>query len=448
MGARNSFARAWPAVKDAVLVASLRARLRPLADPSDLDPLIASLGNARVVMLGEASHGTSEFYSWRAAITRRLIEEHDFRFIAVEGDWPDCYRVNRFIRGFPDGGADARSVLRGFERWPTWMWANEEVVALTDWLRAHNEQLRPAARVGFYGLDVYSLWDSMRRVIEYLDDVDPEAARRARAAYGCFDPYRDDVQEYAMAASLLPASCEDEAVAMLRELRGKAGAYREDGAEGWFDAEQNAVVAKNAERYYRTMVRGGAASWNVRDNHMQETLCRLLDHCGSGARAIVWEHNTHIGDARATDMAAAGMHNLGQLARQHWGADDVSLVGFSTHRGRVIAAGEWGAPLESMPVPPAREGSWEDVLQRAAGADRLLLSSEVQEVPEAFERRGHRAIGVIYHPGRERWGNYVPTVLPARYDALLYLEETRALQPLHVPPAPDHEPPETYPSGM
>ena len=410
--------------------------------------MIDAIGGSRVVLLGEATHGTAEFYDWRTAITRRLVEQHDFRFVAVEGDWPDCYRVNRFVRGFPGAGRDAIEVLRGFERWPTWLWANREVVALVEWLRGWNQAHPPEARAGFYGLDVYSLWDSMRRVIEYLDDVDPEAAARARTAYGCFDPYLEDVHEYAMATTLLPQACEDEAVAMLAALRRKEDAYREDGREGYFDAEQNALVARNAEHYYRAMVRGGVASWNVRDSHMQETLCRLLEHCGGGARAVVWEHNTHIGDARATDMAAAGMHNLGQLTRQQWGADDVALVGFATHRGRVIAAAGWGAPMAELTVPPAREGSWEDVLHRAARDDRLLLSRELQELPEAFERRGHRAIGVVYHPEREAFGNYVPTVLPARYDALLYIDETRAVRPLPLPTTPGHEPPETYPTGM
>lgn len=429
------------------LLHQLRLRGHPLRHPGDLDPLLARIGDARVVLLGEASHGTSEFYTWRTALTRRLIEERGFNLVAVEGDWPDCYRLNRYIRALPDSGASARDVLYGFDRWPAWLWANEEVVVLAEWLRRFNDAA-PQRPVGFYGLDVYSLWDSIRAVVAYLERIDPEAAARARRAYGCFDPYEQDVQEYAMATALVPTSCEDEAVRMLAELRRNAAEYREDGREGYFDAEQNALIARHAELYYRTMVRGGAASWNVRDHHMQETLTRLLDHHGPGARVVVWEHNTHVGDARATDMAAAGMVNVGQLARQAFGEDDVVIAGFTSHGGTVIAAQEWGAELEQMTVPAARRDSWEDLLHQAFAADQLLIMRELASAPDAFERRAHRAIGVVYHPEREQWGNYVPTVLPARYDALLYIDVSHALTPLHLHAQPSGEPPETYPSGM
>lgn len=431
----------------ASLESSLRARARPLEADADLDPLLQRIGDARVVMLGEASHGTSEYYTWRDRITRRLVAEHGFRIIAVEGDWPDCYRVNRWVRGLSDE-PDAATVLRTFDRWPTWMWANREVQALCSWLRRHNDSMPLVDRTGFYGLDVYSLWDSMRAVLEYLERVDPAAAARARNAYGCFDPYEDDVQEYAMATSLVPTSCEDEAVKTLVSLRRNAPAYMEDGREGYFNAEQNALVARNAELYYRTMVRGGGASWNVRDSHMQETLERLLDHHGPGSRAIVWEHNTHIGDARATDMAAAGMHNIGQLARQRWGMEDVVLTGFAGHRGRVVAASGWGEPMQRMDVPAAREGSWEHLLHDTVARDALLLTHELLGADGADAARGHRAIGVVYHPARERFGNYVPTILTSRYDALVYLEETSALEPLHVSMRQDGEAPETWPTGQ
>jgi erythromycin esterase len=430
---------------------SLTARLRdiegPLRDAGDLGPLLERIGGARYVLLGEASHGTSEFYTWRDRITRRLIEEKGFSFVAVEGDWPDCYRVNRYVKGYPDSGGDAREVLHAFQRWPTWMWANEEVVQLAEWLREHNRGLPEQRQAGFYGLDVYSLWESMEAVEKYLQRVDPEAARRARRAYGCFDPFQEDVQEYAMATALVPTSCEDEAVAMLRELRQRAPAYREDGREAYFNAEQNALTVRNAELYYRTMVRGGATSWNVRDTHMVDTLERLMQHHGPDAKAIVWEHNTHIGDARATDMARAGMVNVGQLARQRFGEEGVVLVGFSSYQGSVIAGAEWGAPMERMPVPAARAGSWEQILHDHSAADRLLLFSD-EEPDEMLEPHGHRAIGVVYNPAHERFGNYVPSVLPFRYDALLYLDRTRALSPLHMAARDDGEPPETYPSGM
>lgn len=419
----------------------------PLRDDKDLDPLMERVGDARYVLLGEASHGTSDFYTWRERISRRLVEEKGFRFIAVEGDWPDCYRVNRYVKGYPDSGASAYEVLHAFARWPTWMWANREVESLAEWMREHNRSRREEEKVGFYGLDVYSLWESMDAVEEYLKRVDPEAARRARRAYGCFDVYNEDVQEYARATALVPTSCEDEVVAMLRELRQKAPQYREDGRESYFNAEQNALTVRNAEMYYRAMVRGGPTSWNLRDTHMVETLNRLVAHHGPDTRAIVWEHNTHVGDARATDMATAGMVNVGQLVRQQHDEEGVILVGFSSFRGTVIAGEEWGAPMERMQVPEAREGSWERILHEHSECDRLIIF-QPDEPEVLLEPHGHRAIGVVYNPAFERFGNYVPTVLPHRYDAILYFDHTHALHPLHMEPRRGGEAPETYPSGM
>ena len=419
----------------------------PLRDASDLDPLLERIGDSRFVLLGEASHGTHEYYTWRTEISKRLIREQGFTLIAVEGDWPDCYRLNRYVRGYPDSGGSAEEVLREYRRWPTWMWANREIVELAEWMREHNQGKPEQQQAGFYGLDVYSLWESMEAVQQYLRRVDPEAANRARRAYGCFDPYNEDVQEYAMATAVVPTTCEDEAVAMLAEIRRKAPEYREDGREAYFNAEQNALAVRNAERYYRAMVRGGASSWNVRDRHMVETLDRLMEHHGPESRAIVWEHNTHIGDARATDMARAGMVNVGQLVREAHAEEGVVLVGFSSYRGSVIAGEEWGAEMEEMEVPPARAGSWEQILHDAAAEDRLLIFEE-EEPDFMTEPRGHRAIGVVYDPDAERWGNYVSTVLPFRYDALLYLDRTRALEPLHMRARDDGEAPETFPSGM
>lgn len=430
--------------------AGLQRLARPLESHRDLDPLLDAIGDANYVLLGEASHGTSEFYTWRTRLSKRLIEERGFSFIAVEGDWPDCYRVNRYVKHMPEAGSDASSVLHAFERWPTWMWANREVIELVEWLHEHNAGLPDERQVGFYGLDVYSLWDSMRAVMEYLRRIDPQFAAAAKRAYNCFEPYAEDVQEYARATALVPTSCEDEAVSVLRELRAKAPQFREDGREGFFNAEQNALVAKNAELYYRTMVRGGPASWNVRDYHMVETLDRLVDHHGSGAKAIVWEHNTHIGDARFTDMARAGMVNVGQLVRQAHERDGVMLVGFGTHRGTVIAAEEWGEPMERMRLPAARPGSFEEAMHDAAVGDALLIFNGRDDggVPGLDAPIGHRAVGVVYDPAHERWGNYVPTIIPRRYDAFLYIDETRAVDPLHMPVRVDGEVPETYPSGV
>jgi erythromycin esterase len=430
------------------LVEAVRQGSHPLRSDADLDPVMERIGDARVVLLGEASHGTREFYEWRDRLSRRLIAERGFAFVAVEGDWPDCYLVNRYVKGLPAGADTARGVLHAFSRWPTWMWANQEVVAAAEWLRAFNDRLPADRRVGFYGLDVYSLWDSMQVVTRYLDRVDPEAAARARRGYGCFDPYEEDVQEYAFATMMVPQTCEQEVVGILSELRAKGPDYGEEGREAFFNAEQNALVARNAEHYYRTMIRGGSASWNVRDTHMIETLERLLDHHGPGSRAIVWEHNTHVGDARATDMARAGMVNVGQLARERWG-DDTVIVGFSSYAGTVVAGEEWGAPMQVMTVPEARAGSWEQILHDAApGEDRLILLEGLDEVEGGLDPRGHRAIGVVYHPAAERFGNYVPTVLPFRYDALIHIDRSAAVRPLHLAQQPGHEPPETYPSGQ
>jgi erythromycin esterase len=435
--------------RDTQGVAELAERVRSIAHSlkgtKDLDPLLDRIGDARCVLLGEASHGTSEYYTWRARISERLIREKGFSFIAVEGDWPDCYEVNRYVKGYPGSGTDARELLRVFDRWPTWMWANEEIADLAEWLHGHNDVLPEDERVGFYGLDVYSLWDSMEAVMEYLERVDPEALETARRAYKCFEPYGEDVRKYARATALVPTSCEDEVVDMLSELSSKLPEYRGD-PESRFNAEQNALVTRNAEQYYRAMVGGGSSSWNVRDHHMFETLERLMRHHGPAAKAIVWEHNTHIGDARFTDMVEASMVNVGQLAREQFGAGDVVLVGFGSHRGSVIAGAEWGVPMRRMQVPPAREGSWEDVLHYAGEEDKLLILTE-DGLDELLEPRGHRAIGVVYDPAYERYGNYVPTVLPRRYDAFIYFDETRALRPLHVQPSDDGELPETFPSG-
>jgi erythromycin esterase len=419
---------------------------RPLEGAWDLDPLLERIGEVRCVLLGEASHGTSEYYAWRARISERLIREEGFSFIAVEGDWPDCYEVNRYVKGYPDSGGSAREVLGAFERWPTWMWANEEIVELAEWLRRHNGGLHEGEKVGFYGLDVYSLWESMQSVIEYLERVDPDALPAARRAYKCFEPYGEDVREYARATAFVPTSCEEEVVSLLSELRGGIQEYRDD-PESRFSAEQNALVVRGAEEYYRAMARGGASSWNVRDRHMVETLERLMRHHGPAARAIVWEHNTHIGDARFTDMADSGMVNVGQLVREQRGDEDVVLVGFGSYRGSVIAATEWGAPMQRMPVPAARVGSWEDVLHRAGERDKLLIFADLKGEDGFFEPREHRAIGVVYDPAHERYGNYVSTVLPRRYDAFLYLDETQALHPLYMQPREDHEPPDTFPFG-
>jgi erythromycin esterase-like protein len=426
------------------LLSRFKELSRPLKEEGDLDPLLDRIGDARYVLLGEASHGTSEYYTWRFQISKRLIEEKGFSFISVEGDWPDCYRVNRYVKGAPDAGATAGEVLHAFDRWPTWMWANEEVIWLAEWLRQHNDRQVEEKKAGFYGLDVYSLWDSMDAVIKYLEQVDPPAAQIARQAYGCFEPYRQDVEEYARATAFVPSSCEREVVNILSLLRRKIADYPAD-REAAFNAEQNAWVAKNAERYYRTMIRGGAASWNIRDHHMVDTLDRLMAFHGPAAKAIVWAHNTHIGDARATDMARAGMVNVGQLVREKHGTEEVVLTGFGSYRGSVIAALRWGAKMAEMPVPAAQKGSFEEIFHQVGAKDQLFVFNKERLEQALLKPRGHRAIGVVYDPEDERRGNYVPTVLPLRYDTFLYIDESRSLRPLHLKPRKDAEPPETYP---
>jgi erythromycin esterase len=404
--------------KEQQAVKLIRERAYPLHQPADLDTLINKIGDARIVMLGEASHGTHEYYTWRAHITKRLIKEKGFNFIAVEGDWPDCYSLNRYIKQYvPD--KKAYDVLNEFERWPTWMWANWEIVALAEWLHNHNKSLPVDKKIGFYGLDVYSLWDSMEEIKQYLQKVDPAALEVAQEAFKCFEPYKkDDGTSYAYASQMVPELCETEVVDLLKEIQQRRPNYDHDYEQA-FSAEQNALVAVNAEKYYRAMVKGGAASWNVRDSHMEETLERLLDLHGTTSKVIVWEHNTHIGDSRATDMTDEGMYNIGELVREKYKKEDVFLVGFGSYEGTVIAGRNWGAQMKVVDVPEAKDGTWEHLLHEAGTDNKLLLMDDFMEDIFLEERIGHRAIGVVYNPVYERYGNYVPTIVPLRYDAFI-----------------------------
>jgi erythromycin esterase-like protein len=425
---------------------AIRHHAHPLTSPADLDPLIEKIGNARVVMLGEASHGTHEYYTWRSHLSKRLITELGFSFIAVEGDWPDCYRLNRYIKGYANDHS-AIEVLKRFDRWPTWMWANWEIAALAEWMKKHNAAFSAEKRVGFYGLDVYSLWESMEAIIDYLEKTDPKALEAARKAYLCFEPYSGgEGRDYASALRFVPELCEDEAVNLLTEIQRRMIYYDHD-YEAAFNAEQNALVTVNAERYYRAMLEGSAASWNARDTHMEETLERLLDFHGEGARAIVWAHNTHIGDAAYTDMAEEDMYNIGGLARQRFGNEEVVLVGFGSNAGSVIAGKSWGAAMKVMEVPQGRKGSWEALLHEAGAKNKLLLMDDYKDSSLKTGRIPHRAIGVVYNPEFEQYGNYVPSVITERYDAFLFIDQTSALHPLHLHPD-GHKTPETYPFGV
>ena len=426
-------------------LSEIQALARPLTIVGDLDPVIDRVGRARLVCIGEASHGTHEYYRWRALLSRRLIEEHGFTWIGVEGDWPDCWRINRWVRGDADQDLDAYGLLAGFERWPTWMWANQEVAEFLTWLHRHNLARPDAERVGFYGLDVYSLWDSLREIIAWLEANAPDAVPAAMRAWTCFIPFREDPHQYALRTRLVPETCEADVVALLTEVRCRAQGRALDD-EGAFDAAQNAEVAAGAEHYYRTMVRGDRDSWNIRDRHMADTIDRIAQHLGPTSKGLVWEHNTHVGDARATDMARDGLVNVGQLVRERHAADSVALVGFASHRGSVLAASAWGAPEQVLRVPDARAGSHEDLLLRALPHPAVLVFGHDRTGPWLSSWLAHRAIGVVYHPGNE-FGNYVPTRMGGRYDALIWIPQTRALQALHHELRPEEPEFETEPSG-
>lgn len=430
-------------VLEDAMVAEIRALARPLVTESDLDPLVEKAKDARFIAIGEASHGTHEFYEWRAALSRRLIDEQRIEWIGVEGDWPDCWRIDRWVRGLDQDPRDARAVLASFARWPTWMWANADVADFLDWLRGWNERRPPESRVGFYGLDLYSLWDSLDRIIAWLRVNAPDALADALRAWQCFVPFGGDPQRYAWNTRLVPESCEDEVVELLTRVRLEARSEGDDA----FDAEQNAEVVAGAERYYRAMVRADRLSWNVRDIHMADTIDRLAARFGPESRGLVWEHNTHVGDARATDMRLAGMVNVGQLLRERHASDGVLLVGFASNEGTVIAASAWGESERVMPVPRSQADSHERLLHRALPGPSLLVFPDDRRSPWLRARLGHRAIGVVYDPGREH-GNLVPTVMGARYDAVLWFDETEALIPLRREaraPGPEYE---TEPSGF
>jgi erythromycin esterase len=426
--------------------AEILSLANPLAVADDLLPLAGQIGDNRLVCIGEASHGTSEFYRWRAELSRRLITDHDFSWIGVEGDWPDCWRINRWVRGQDRQDLDVYEVLAHFDRWPTWMWANQDVAAFLDWLHGWNLSRPVHERAGFYGLDVYSLWDSLREIIAWLETNAPESIPTALRAWLCFVPYREDPHEYAWSTRLVPESCEADVVQLLVEVRQRTRHHAADD-EAAFDATQNAEIAANAERYYRIMVRGDRESWNIRDHHMADTIDRLFRHHGPRSKGLVWEHNTHIGDARATDMARDGLTNVGQLVRERHGGEGVALIGFAAHRGSVLAAASWGTPERVFEVPPARTGSHEDLLHRTLGAPAILVFDENRSGPWLSSWNGHRAIGVVYRPERES-GNYVPTRMGGRYDALIWLEETTALRALHHEGRPEEPEFETEPTGF
>jgi erythromycin esterase-like protein len=394
---------------------------------TELKPLIKEARQAKYVLLGEASHGTSEFYTIRAHLTKQLIQEHDFSFVAVEGDWPACYEVNRYIKGMAPEYSSAEDVLKkSFNRWPSWMWANQEIVELIDWLHGYN-QTKSEKKVGFYGLDVYSLWESMEAIVNYLEKIKSPDLEKALRAIECFDPYKRTPENYGVSAAFYGENCMDEVLELLKTIQANKRSYSDP--ESTLNMNINAIVASNAEHYYHSMVTNDHESWNIRDRHMVEALHHIGHFYGPTAKGIIWEHNTHIGDARATDMANDGMVNVGQLTREKYGHPNIYAIGMGTYQGTVIAAKKWAVQPEIMLVPNGAKGSWEDSVHNANACNQYLIFTE--ENKELFRSViGHRAIGVVYHPEYEQHGNYVPSRLSERYNAFIHVEETTALSPL------------------
>lgn len=420
----------------------------------DYDGLLEQVADRTVVLIGEASHGTHEFYRERARITRRLIDERGFTAVAVEADWPDAYRINRWVRGQSDD-PDARAASSDFRRFPAWMWRNDDVMAFLQWLRAFNDtQAFDEAKVGFYGLDLYSMRTSMDAVVAYLARHLPDAAEAAKERYACFDIVQGEGQHYGHAVAMdYAAPCEEEVVQQLVDLAQRRAALL--AMDGWlaedefFAAEQNARVVQDAERYYRQMYRGEVSTWNLRDTHMDETLQALRGHLSErrGAKVVVWAHNSHVGDARHTQMGRHGEHTIGQLVRQ-WAGDDCLLVGFTTHHGSVTAAREWGGPAERRKVRPALRGSYEEHLHALAAehGESFWFRTDDVDLPEALLER---AIGVIYRPETERSSHWFHADLSRQFDAVIHIDRTRALRPLERTPLWEMgEPPETYPTGL
>lgn len=411
------------------LIQAIKNYAKPLREINDLEPLIRQIGNTKYVLLGESSHGTSEYYKVRAELSKKLITEKGFTFLAVEGDWPACQAVNRYIKGYDNKSTNAREVLKSFDRWPTWMWANEEMVDLIEWLKEYNGKQTSDKKVGFYGVDVYSLWESMDEIIMYLKEINSPDIETAKEVFACFEPFNRQPEMYGVSASIYSEDCRDEVIKLLTDICLKRNQYS-DAEESGLSLEVNALITANAENYYKTMVVDDNESWNIRDRHMVEVINTINAFYKSNAKGIIWEHNTHVGDARATDMVKEGIVNVGQLLREQIGEDSLFIVGFGTHHGTVIAADEWGVNLERMIVPPAVSGSWEDIMHKAGSNDKFIIFDN--ENRSVFRQMiGHRAIGVVYNPRYEQY-NYVPSRMADRYDAFIYIDSTNALTPLGV----------------
>ena len=445
--ARVRRAPATIAASEELLVKTIAGAAEPFdsIDTADLGPLLERIGDARIVLLGEATHGTSEFYRMRERISRELIVKKGFRFIAIEGDWPDAARVDNYVRHLEYSPSE----WMAFARFPTWMWRNNEVRDFVNWLRSHNAAAKPRTRAAFHGLDLYSLYVSIRSVLDYLDQVEPDAAKVARQRYGCLTPWQRDPAAYGHAA--LTGSyhtCEPHVVRALKDLLENRIAYAERDGERFFDAVQNARLVANAERYYRVMYYGSRASWNLRDEHMFMTLKNLLAFYGNGSKAIVWAHNSHVGDSAATEMASRGEHNIGHLCRQEFG-DDAYLVGFGTNSGTVAAATDWDGPMEIKKVQPALPKSYERLFHATGHACFTLGLRQRAELTGAQglgKPQLERAIGVIYRPETERASHYFEVVLPRQFDEYIWFDNTRAVTPFDTAELAGL--PDTYPFGV
>ena len=409
------------------LIQAISQHSLPLNDAT-LNKIVETIGDAKIVMIGEASHGTSEFYTIRAELSKKLIEQQGFQLIAVEGDWPSTQAVNRYVKGYSVEGATSKDVLmKAFHRWPTWMWANEEVATFTEWLKEFN--INREEKIGFYGIDLYSLFESIDEVLKFLSNnpkhqVDLEHAKKA---FTCFEPYNRMPEHYALSAAHFSDECISEVASLLRSLRNHKEQYSSKEEED-LNVIMNALVAKNAESYYREMM-SDEKSWNTRDYHMVEAIHELRKYYGEETKIIVWEHNTHIGDASETSMKNEELINVGQVIREQYGKENTYAIGFGTYAGTVIAADRWGAPFEIIKVPPAKLSKWEGQLHAASPEDKVLLFND--ENRALFnDWIGHRAIGVVYNPEFEAYGNYVPSRVGSRYDAFIYIDQTTALHPL------------------
>ncbi|ADU31089.1 erythromycin esterase family protein [Evansella cellulosilytica] len=416
-------------IKEKELIKNIEKYAEPFSHTEGLQPLIENASHAKFVLLGEASHGTSEFYKIRSDITKQLIQHHQYSFIAVEGDWPSCYEINRYIKGIATEYKNGEDVLKkSFTRWPAWMWANYEMVELIEWLRNYNQTRNEEDKIGFYGVDVYSLWESIEAIVKYLKKTNSPILQKAINALECLDPFEKKPEKYGISSAFYGENCVSEIIELLHNIQNDKQRFKDD-SEARLNMTINALVAKNAEHYYYTMMTNDNESWNIRDRHMVEALRHIASFYGTSTKGIVWEHNTHIGDARATDMASEGMVNVGQITREQYSEANIYAIGFGTFEGTVIAGHKWGEKPEVMVVPKGTPCSWEEALHQSSPGNKYIIFNE-ENRKEFSNIIGHRAIGVVYNPNFEHHGNYVPSRISERYDAFIHVDKTNALKPL------------------